>query len=125
MKLWNSLDEHQALQAPTDQNKLQSFVLESLRSMYQAFERDRTRIPKSQIIDIRYEEFVAKPVETLDAIYSHLSLEDRDEVRGLWESKSAQEQGYQTNKLDINPEQEAMVLEHWAHYARSYGYLID
>jgi len=124
MKLWNSLDEHQALQAPTDQSTLQAFVLESLKSMYHAFERDRKQIPKSQIIDIRYEEFVAKPVETLDAIYGHLSLEDRSEVRGLWESKSAQEQGYQTNKLDINPEQEAMVLEHWANYARCYGYLV-
>jgi hypothetical protein len=124
MKLWNSLDEHQALQAPTDQSKLQAFVLESQRSMYHAFERDRKRIPKSQIIDIRYEEFVAKPVETLDEIYGHLSLEDRSEVRGLWESKSAQEQGYQTNKLDINPEQEAMVLKHWANYARCYGYLV-
>jgi hypothetical protein len=124
MKLWNSLDEHQALQAPTHQSKLQAFVLESLKSMYHAFERDRKQIPKSQIIDIRYEEFVAKPVETLDAIYGHLSLEDRSEVRGLWEAKSAQEQGYQTNKLDINPEQEAMVLEHWANYARCYGYLV-
>jgi hypothetical protein len=123
MKLWNSLDEHQALQAPTDQNQLRAFVLGSLTSMYTAFERDRQGIPESQIIDIRYECFVANPVKTLDAIYRHLNLDDAKEVRGLWESKSAQEQGYQTNKLNIDSEQQAMVLEHWEQYAKRYGYL--
>ena len=123
MKLWNSLDEHQALQTPTDQQKLQSFVLESLQTMYRAFERDRKLIPDSQIIDVRYEQFIAKPVETLDAIYRHLDLGDVQKVQTLWESKAAQEQGYQTNKLDINPDQEAMVLKHWDQYAIKYGYL--
>lgn len=123
MKLWNSLDEHQSLQAPTDQSRLQAFVLESLRSMYRAFERDRVSVPDNQIIDVRYEEFIAKPVETLEAIYRHLDLGDHRGVNPLWSAKSEQERGYQTNKLELNPDQETMILEHWGDYAREYGYL--
>jgi hypothetical protein len=38
-------------------------------------------------------------------------------------SKRDQEHGYQTNKLELSSEQEAMILEHWDQYARRYGYL--
>ena len=114
---------HQSLQAPTDQSSLQAFVLESLRSMYRAFERDRVSVPDNQIIDVRYEEFIAKPVETLEAIYRHLDLGDHQGVNPLWRAKSEQERGYQTNKLELNPDQETMILEHWGDYAREYGYL--
>lgn len=123
MKLWNSLDENQALQSPTDQSMLQSFVLESLVSMYRAFDRDRASIPDSQIIDVRYEQFIAKPVQTLENIYKHLDLGPYDSIRSNWENKSEQERGYQTNKLQIDPEQEAMILDRWSDYARKYGYL--
>lgn len=123
MKLWNSLDENQALQSPTDQSMLQSFVLESLVSMYRAFDRDRASIPDSQIIDVRYEQFIAKPVQTLENIYKHLDLGPYDSIRSNWENKSEQERGYQTNKLQIDPEQEAMILDRWSGYARKYGYL--
>lgn len=123
MKLWNSLDEHQALQAPTDQIKLQQFVIESLQSMYNAFERDRKLIPQENIIDVHYEEFVTDPVETLESIYNHLRLGDLNSVREQWSNKAAQEQGYQPNKLQINQDEESMILEHWGSYARRYGYL--
>lgn len=123
MKLWNSLDENQALQSPTDQSMLQSFVLESLVSMYRAFDRDRANIPESQIIDIRYEQFIAQPVQTLEEIYKHLDLGQYDTVRSNWENKSEQERGYQTNKLQIDTEQESMILDRWSDYARKYGYL--
>lgn len=123
MKLWNSLDENQALQSPTDQSMLQSFVLESLVSMYRAFDRDRASVPDSQIIDVRYEQFIAQPVQTLENIYKHLDLGPYDSIRSNWENKSEQERGYQTNKLQIDPEQEAMILDRWSDYARKYGYL--
>lgn len=123
MKLWNSLDEHQALQAPTDQIKLQQFVIESLQSMYNAFERDRKLIPQQNIIDVHYEKFVTDPVETLESIYNHLRLGDLNSVRETWSNKAAQEQGYQPNKLQINQDEESMILEHWGSYARQYGYL--
>jgi hypothetical protein len=123
MKLWNSLDENQALQSPTDQSMLQAFVLDSLVSMYQAFDGDRASVPDNQIIDVRYEQFVAKPVQTLEAIYKHLDLGPCEQVRSNWESKSDQEQGYQTNKLQIDPQQEAIILDRWSDYARKYGYL--
>jgi len=123
MKLWNSLDEHQALQAPTDQTRLEQFVVNSMRSMYTAFERDRSAIPRENIIDIRYEDFIAKPTETLEAIYGQLQLGNLQAVRDQWQSKANQEKGYQTNKLDINRQQESQILEHWGSYARQYGYL--
>ena len=123
MKLWNSLDEHQALQAPTDQARLQRFVIDSMVTMYEAFERDRQSIPPSQIIDIRYESLIERPVETMATIYEHLAIGNAESMQSSWSDKESQERGYQTNRLEISPELEAMILREWRVYAERYGYL--
>jgi len=123
MKLWRSLDAHQALQAPSDEDRLKRFVLESMKSMYAAFEQDRPTISNSHIIDISYESFVANPIDTMSDIYDHLELGEASAMRPLWERKQAEEKGYQTNKLELSTDEEAMVLREWANYAKRYGYL--
>jgi len=123
MNLWLSLDAHQALQSPTDRNRLQSFVLESLKSMYRAFESDRAAIPEDEIIDVTYESFVANPIETMEGIYRHLNLGVTDALRGAWEQKQKQERGYKTNQLELKADEEAMILKEWGEYAERYGYL--
>jgi len=123
MHLWVSLDAHQALQSPTDRKRLHQFVVESLKTMYRAFETDRAMIPREQIIDISYECFVSNPISTMEEIYRHLNLEVTDELRSRWEQKGQHERGYQTNQLQLNADEEAMVLKEWKDYAERYGYL--
>jgi hypothetical protein len=123
MNLWVSLDAHQALQSPTDRKRLHRFVVESLNSMYRAFETDRATIRREQIIDVTYESFVADPIATMEEIYRHLDLGVTEELRARWEQKQRHERGYQTNRLQLDTDEEAMILREWKEYAERYGYL--
>ena len=123
MNLWISLDAHQALQSPTDRKRLHKFVIESLKSMYRAFETDRATIPRGQLLDVTYESFVSDPIATMEQIYRHLELEITDDLRGRWEEKRRHEQGYQTNRLKLDEDEESMILREWKDYAERYGYL--
>jgi hypothetical protein len=123
MKLWNSLDSVQALQTPTDQSQLRTFVLKSLTTMYDSFEIDRKGMDKNQIIDIRYEELTADPIKVVGDIYSQLDLGSFEPVKQKLVEKTQKERDYQTNRLELSREDEEAVLRAWHAYASHYGYL--
>jgi hypothetical protein len=122
MKLWKTLDQVQSVQSPTDVSRLKEFVLKALPAMYASFESDRSGMDSSQIIDVTYEQLVADPVGVVGRIYDQLQLGAFEPVRAKLVEKTQSERDYQTNKLELNPEEEKMILNAWQSYAVRYGY---
>jgi hypothetical protein len=123
IKLWNSLDSVQSLQSTTEPSQLQAFVIQSLKSMYTAFEIDRASLAPDQLIEVTYEELIADPVTVVGRIYDQLEMGSYDDVRKRLTERVQSEKNYQTNKLELSPEEEAFVLREWHDYAARYGYL--
>lgn len=122
LKLWKTLDQIQAVQAPTHEEQLQDFVLRTLPNMYASFEADRVGLADSQLIELRYEDFIADPVSSMARIYEQLNLGDFELVRDKVASKAQLERNYQTNRLEMQPNEERTVMTAWGQYAKRYGY---
>lgn len=122
LKLWKTLDEIQSLQSPTDETRIREFVLRTLPTMYTSFEADRIGLPDSQIIDLRYEDFIVDPVSAMQRIYEQLQLGGFESMRDRIVEKTSLERDYQTNRLEMTPEEERMVMDAWSDYARRYHY---
>ncbi len=122
VRLWKSLDEVQSLQQSRDID-YQGYVIECFRRMYAAFHRDRESIDPANLIEIRYEDLVANPVQQLEAIYRQLHLGDFESVRETLSQWSAtQHREYQTNRHQLPADQEALIRQHWGDYFQRYGY---
>lgn len=121
LKLWNSLDQVQSIQVGEYQESLKAFVLKSLTTMYEAFERDRVGLPENQLIDVHYEDLAKDPVEVCRRIYDQLELPGFERMEPLLKSRSIQEKEYRTNQFGIAPE-EAEFMTAWHSYAHKYGY---
>jgi omega-hydroxy-beta-dihydromenaquinone-9 sulfotransferase len=122
VRLWKSLDEVQALQKPTGEG-VETFVLDCLKTMYDAFHRQRDAVDPTNLIDIRYEDLIADPVGQVEAIYRKLRLGDFAHVRDTltqWAETAHRE--YKTNQHELPAEQEAMIRERWSDYFARYGY---
>jgi hypothetical protein len=122
LKLWKTLDEIQSMQAPSDEKRIEEFVLRTLPTMYKSFEADRIGLPESQLIELRYEDFVVDPVSAMQRIYEQLELGSFDSVRDKVSEKSKLERDYQTNRLELRGDEERMVMQAWNEYAKRYGY---
>jgi hypothetical protein len=122
LKLWKTLDEIQSMQAPSDEKRIEEFVLRTLPTMYKSFEADRIGLPESQLIELRYEDFVVDPVSAMQRIYEQLELGGFDSVRDKVSEKSKLERDYQTNRLELRGDEERMVMQAWNEYAKRYGY---
>jgi len=121
-RLWRGLDEVQALQRPKNKG-IEDYVVDCLRRMYDAFHEQRKTIDASRIVDIRYEDLTAAPVETLQSIYSQLRLGDFDSVKPMIESWVENEhRTYKTNQHKLPAEHESLIREAWADYFATYHY---
>ena len=123
LRLWNSLDEVQGLQTPLPEKELREYVWNCFTRMYEAFEAQRGLVPAGQLIEMRYEDLVAAPFESIKRIYQELELGDFDAVKEQLQKRLANHANYRTNTHSIDAETEKEILERWHGYAEKYGYL--
>ncbi len=123
LRLWQSLDEVQALQNPVSQTELREYVWTCLTRMYEAFEAQRTLIPEGQLVDLRYEDLVADPLASLELIYSELNLGGFESLKPQLAQRLAGHKEYRANRHVIDEATEREILQRWRPYAERYGYL--
>lgn len=122
VRLWHALDEVQALQTPKSQTELQDYVWTCFNQMYAAYESQCHAIPAGQLIELRYEDLVAEPFETIRTIYDRLALGDFESVEANLNKRLANHKSYRTNSHSIDAETEKLILERWHRYAERFGY---
>ncbi len=123
VRLWNSLDEVQGLQRPTATADLHEYVWSCFTRMYDAFEAQRECIPRGQLIEMRYEDLVAAPFESIQKIYEQLDLGNFESVKEPLTKRLENHSKYRTNSHPIDAEMEKEILRRWHAYAERYGYL--
>ena len=127
MRLWKALDHVQGLQAtvdtPEDEAQREEYVLRCLERMYSTFDEQRQKLQESQFFQIRYEELVQHPVETISSIYEQLELPDFDAARPHVEAYWDQRKDYQPNPHPELPDHLIQAIrDRWAKYAELYDY---
>jgi omega-hydroxy-beta-dihydromenaquinone-9 sulfotransferase len=122
MKLWNSLDQFQSIQVGEYQSALKQFVIRSLVTMYDSFEKDRVGLSDKQLIDVRYEDLAKDPISVCRQIYHQLELDHFAQMEPLLQARTAQEKEYRPNQFGNSREDEAEFMTAWHGYATKYGY---
>ena len=119
--MWRTLYRRHGLQPP-DCNGLEEMVLTLYSHLHACVERDRTLISKGRFHELRYEDLVAAPVETLRTVYEELRLGNADAVRPEIERYFAVRSAYRTNRWDMTDRERQRVRERWGDVIREYGY---
>jgi hypothetical protein len=121
LRLWHVMYTAQGLQVPKFAG-LEEHVLDSLRRMYDAFERDRDLIPAGRLCELRYEDLTRDPLEQLARVYEELQLGDFAHAAPAIRRYLDERSGYETNRYEMTPEQRAKVAHAWRAFIERYGY---
>jgi hypothetical protein len=124
IRLWKSLDFVQGLQVDRGE-RLEQYVLESFRVMYEAFERDRVSVPDACLHELKYEDLVEDPVGQLENAYRALELGEFHNMRPALEKQAAEMRDYRRNRYTISESKREMLLERWQPFFDRYGYRAD
>lgn len=122
VRLWRSLEEVQALQESPAESETEEYVTECHQIMYQQFEKDREQIDASRIVDLRYEDLIADPLQAIEGLYRDLELGDFSDALQPLQTRLAGHQEYKPNRHAIDEELRSHVMQSWPDYCRRYGY---
>jgi hypothetical protein len=121
VRTWKRLCESQWFQISklegTEEQVLEAFV-----RLYRAYERDRPLVPPGRLCEVRFEDLVARPLETLEGIYQQLGMEGYDAVRPKFEQYFAERKDYKKNEYRLDPDLERRVTERWGEFIERWGY---
>jgi hypothetical protein len=73
-KLLQSIVPFMCVQHPPKIAEVEQKILRVYKRMYMKYLKERTKIPAENLIEIRYEDFITKPLEQLENIYTKLHL---------------------------------------------------
>jgi hypothetical protein len=124
VRLWTVLDEAQSFQWPREDD-LEEYVFTAFERMYRGFERQRHHLPGNCICDVRYEDLIQEPVETLQTAYERLELGGFERLRPKIEQSMQRRQGHRPNRHELPARLRAKIEQRWADYFKNYGYAIS
>ena len=97
-------------------------VLTVYDRMMRLYETDAEEIPEEQLIELRYDELDAKPLESVEKIYSHLGLPGYEAAAGSFERYLASVESFKKNKFRYDDEAAAKVEARLGHFIEKWGY---
>jgi hypothetical protein len=123
MRLWKSLDETQSFQLPKyDDDWLKDYVFECQRLMYDSYFQHKHQLPPERLVEVKFEDLVASPQETVARIYDQLGLDGRAEIQANVQKYFDQRKGHKTNPVVLDDLLKAEIDGHWKPYADAFGY---
>jgi hypothetical protein len=121
VKYHNEVFEIYALQT-WDEEEMQETILENYREMYEKFDRDRDLIPESNLVEVKYEDFIQDPMGHMELIYSILQLEGYEEAQPLFQAYADSQVNYKANRHILSADSVRKVNAYWGHIVDRFGY---
>lgn len=117
---WRTTFEKYALQSPP-YSQVEEMVFENFRHLHESFAAARDAVG-DRLVELKYEDLVANPVEQMERIYDRLHLGDFAEARPGIEKYAHRTRKYQTNRYELTAEQTAEISRRWRPFIEKYGY---
>ncbi|MFW9923757.1 MAG: sulfotransferase, partial [Candidatus Thorarchaeota archaeon] len=84
-----------------DMEELKQNVLNIYAELYEKYDRKIANIPKENIIDIKYEDFIKQPIDTMEKIYKELKIEGFKAAEDGMKAYISADRDYKPAKYDF------------------------
>ena len=119
--MWMTLLNIQGLQT-VDPGVVNEYIKDTYIALCNAVEKDKPEVPDDRFCEVSYEELVAKPVETIENIYTAIKLQGFESVRSKIEQFEKENQGYKTNTYSLSNEEIDELNQIWGNHIVQLGY---
>ena len=124
VRLWRSMYATYGYQRPVDHG-LEEYVLTTFARMHERLESTRGLVAPGQLVDVRYEDLVREPVDTIRRLYETLELGDFEPARPAIERYFADRAGYEPNRHAVKQRWRDEICCRWQSYFERYGYSLE
>jgi len=125
MKTWELLSRRHGLSQPSKETLAKNFdeALESYQLVHEAYERGKALLGPNQIIEMRYEDLIANPVQALQHCYEQLGLGDFEPLKSKLLDKKKRQKNYSSGLYQLNPQHEEKIKATLKSWFVRFGYI--
>jgi hypothetical protein len=105
-----------------ENNELDIEILYNYRSLIKKYLKDRNLIPSENLIEIKYENFVENPFETLRKIYYKFGLDSFNKSENAFKNYILKHKNYKTNNYLIDNKIKEKIYNEWKFAFEEFGY---
>lgn len=99
------------------------FILEQYQVLYHAYLKQRGVVPANRLLEVRFEDLDAKPVDTIQAVYEHLTLGSFESVRRALLTYNGTLADFKKNHFNkLSRELQTLVQQRWSESFQTFGY---
>ncbi len=106
---------------PTEENLYQD-TLETLDTCLKTYEETRHMIPEKNLVEIRYSDLEAHPVEQMQRVYETLGFEGWERMQPIFEREAQAMSEYKKNRFIMDDETRQMIYSRLKDFFDKYGY---
>ena len=92
--------------------------------LYSLFARDRDLIPPGSLCEVKFEELVSNPLDSLKNIYATLGLPGFEEFRARVIPYLEAQKSYKRNTYVLDDETKERIRQRWGPTCARYGYTL-
>lgn len=101
---------------------LERHMLELYTQMYKKYFEERRLIPKGNLVEIRYEDFIAHPVENVEKIYTTLGLNGFEASKKQFIEYATSQKCFKASSYTVEPAVREKLKDKWKFVFDEYGY---
>jgi hypothetical protein len=120
-KLYNSILPLFSFQHVNKENFDKS-ILSIYKGIYKNYLEERRLIPKENLIEIKYEDFIKDPIKTLEKIYSKFELSNFEKVKPFFKNYVKKHENYKRNHHKIDDKIKEKVYREWNFAFKEFNY---
>jgi hypothetical protein len=102
--------------------ELQQIVMSRYKTLYNAYLEQKDLIPKNQLFEIRFEDFVTTPLDHLKNLYQHLQLPNFDVAAEKFKAYFDVNKDYKSDRYNVNEPLKSQIDSELAFAFRAFGY---
>lgn len=101
-----------------------NIILKTFSSLMTRYVEDRKLIPQGQLTELRYEDFITRPVECLRELYSTSGFDDFNYCEKKMKEFTGVQKKYAVLQHQLSAEEIKLITENWEPFIRSWNYTL-
>jgi hypothetical protein len=103
----------------------ESVIFDIYEEFYHQYLNDRQYIPKNNLIEIKYEEFIKEPLAYIERIYQVLSIGGFDNAKDRMQAYIGSQKTYKTNTHSIDTNSKEKLNRRMEFLFKQFGYVME
>jgi hypothetical protein len=105
-----------------DMQKLEEHMVDLYAQMYKKYFEERSLIPKGNLVEIKYEDFIQNPLENVEKIYTTLGLKDFEASKKNFSTYATSQKFFKPSNYTVEPAIKDKINKKWKFVFDELGY---